>query len=273
MSTKNQTPASRALWRKAWLWHLLFSITWTLRKWTHFHTFQPLPRKTRYDFTTHVTSYSEASANGYHTREVWRASIHFNKNLQAVKFRNILKSLLWSLAIVDAVTPVCSSSKYFLGVTHVRTVGRSPARLICAAPVFASMTHFTFLINKMEKQWACLNNGRKRYAALHHVAENVMIKCTTWDVEHTSIDAHACELRKGEEETNNLLSYLLAPTGCTYLLSLCVRSEYTCTGVSRSFQKAHTIHIQFIYLQGKPWMDTEKSEIVIYLSKQKRTAA
>lgn len=44
----------------------------------------------------------------------------------------ILKSLLWSLAIfAHAVTPLCSTSKYFLGVTHVRAVGLSPARLIC----------------------------------------------------------------------------------------------------------------------------------------------
>ncbi len=67
---------------------------------------------------------------------------------------------------VAAVTPVCSSGKYpFLGVTHVRSVAVSPARLICpllcAAPVFASMTHFTFLIKKMEKPGTCLNNGRK----------------------------------------------------------------------------------------------------------------
>lgn len=121
-----------ALWKKAWLWYLLFSFTWTLRKWTRFHTFQSLLRTTQNDFTTHVTSCSEAGANGYHTREVWRASIHSHKNPQAVIFRNILKSLLWSLAIfVDAVTPVCSSSKYFLGVTRVRTVTVSPARLIC----------------------------------------------------------------------------------------------------------------------------------------------
>lgn len=132
MSTKKQAPSLPALWKKAWLWHLLFSFTWTLRKWTHFHTFQPLLRTARHNFTTHVTSSSVAGANGYHTREGWRASIPSHKNLQAVKFGSTRKSLSWSPAIsVDAVTPVCSSGKYFLGVTHVRTVAASPARLIC----------------------------------------------------------------------------------------------------------------------------------------------
>lgn len=88
MSTKNQTPSSPALWRKAWLWHLLFSFTWTLHKWTRFHTFQPPLRTTQYDFTTHVTSSSEASANGYHTREVWRASIHSHKKKKPYKQSN-----------------------------------------------------------------------------------------------------------------------------------------------------------------------------------------
>lgn len=87
----------------------------------------------------------------------WRASIHLHKKQKQKKPMNsqILESLLWSLAIfVDAFTPVCFPSKYFLGVTRVRTVATSPARLICplscTAPVFASMTHFTFLIKKKD---------------------------------------------------------------------------------------------------------------------------
>lgn len=90
------------------------------------------------------------------------------KKLQAVKFWKLLKPVLWSLAIfVEAVTPVCSSSKYFLGVTHVRTVGMSPGRLICPPLLRCSSVclHDTFLIKKIEKQLACLNNSRKRYAS------------------------------------------------------------------------------------------------------------
>lgn len=175
----NQTLSLPALWRKAWLWHLLFSFTWTLRKWTHFHTFQTLCAA-QYAFTTHVTSSSKASANGYHTREFWRASIHSEKKKkkntpQTVKFRNILKSLLWSPAI-SAITPVCSCSKYFLRVTHVRTVAVSPARLIyppllhCSGVCLHDTFHTSNKKKKMEKRRACLNNGRRRYAALLDVA-------------------------------------------------------------------------------------------------------
>lgn len=114
--------------------------------------------------------------------KVWRASIHSDK--AAVGFRDILKSLLWSLVIfVDAVTPcvcVCSSAKYFLGVTHVPTVRRESLQgLICPLLLMRCSgvcLHDTLHISnkkrkkKMEKRRACLNNGRKRYAALHRVA-------------------------------------------------------------------------------------------------------
>lgn len=56
-----------------------FAFAWTLHKWTDFHTFQPLVGSAQYDFTTCVTSSSEAGANGYHTREVWRALIHSHR--------------------------------------------------------------------------------------------------------------------------------------------------------------------------------------------------
>lgn len=70
---KNQTLIPGLRW-KMWLLHLLFSFTWTLCKWTHSSHISVTT--TQQDFTTHVTSATEASANGYHTREIWRASIH-----------------------------------------------------------------------------------------------------------------------------------------------------------------------------------------------------
>lgn len=83
---------------------------------------------------------SEANANGYLTREVWRASIHSlslsHTHTKPYKQSNSgsywSKSLSWSLVIiVDAVSPACPSCKYFLGVTHVPTAALSPAWLIC----------------------------------------------------------------------------------------------------------------------------------------------
>ena len=74
------------------------------------------------------------------------------KALQAVKFSNILKSLLWSL-VLSAATPVCFCSKYFLRVTHVRTVTVSPARLICPPLLCCSgvCLHDTFHISNEKK--------------------------------------------------------------------------------------------------------------------------
>ena len=76
----------------------------------------PLLRTAQYDFTTRVTSPGEASANGYHTREVWRASIPSHspkyekkkKRLtQAVKFKSTPKSLLWSLDVSEMLSQAC----------------------------------------------------------------------------------------------------------------------------------------------------------------------
>lgn len=125
---------------------------------------------------------SEASANGYLTREVWRASIHSlslsHTHTKPYKQSNSgsywSKSLSWSLVIiVDAVSPACPSCKYFLGVntcsnSRLESCMAYLSSSTLAARLFASVTHFTFLI-KTEKQWVCLNSGRQRYAALHHV--------------------------------------------------------------------------------------------------------
>lgn len=54
-----------------------FPFAWTLRKWSHFHTFLPFSTHCRVWFHNHPRS--EAGANGYHTREVWRTLIHSQK--------------------------------------------------------------------------------------------------------------------------------------------------------------------------------------------------
>lgn len=78
--------------RKTWLWHLLFFVTWTLRKWTHLlHTSQP-------PLLPHYT----------------------------VRF---------------PLGNTCSNS-------HRESCKGLSVLLSWAAPVFASMTHFTFLIKK-----------------------------------------------------------------------------------------------------------------------------
>lgn len=165
ISTKNQTPFTCSL-KKAWLWHQLFFFTLALRKWTNFHTFQTL--YAMHSMISQLMSHPPArlllmviTPGGF---DVHRFIL--TKNLKAVKFKNILKSLLWSLVIfAEAVTPVCSSGKYFHRVTHVPTVAGSPAKLICplscAASVFASMTHFTFLIKKDGKAGSVFKQQEK----------------------------------------------------------------------------------------------------------------
>lgn len=161
------------LWRKGWLWHLLFSFTLTLRKWTHFHTFHLL-RSAQYDFTTPVTSPTEASANGYHTREVWRASIHSHKSLRAVKFRNTLESLLWSLVIfADAVMPACFLRLLLLprGNTCSNSRRESCKAYLSSSAVAAARVclHDTFQVSndkkkrkkKMEKRRAVFKQWQK----------------------------------------------------------------------------------------------------------------
>lgn len=146
-----------------------------------------------------------------------RLDVHrffLTKTYRSSQFRNILNSLLWSLAMfVDAVRPVCSYQyccKYFLGVTHVRTVSVSPVGLICplscAALVFASMTYFNISNKRKDgkaasvfKQWekeVCRTSPCRWEWGDEECLTNVRIKCSTWESRaKTSTDAHACELR------------------------------------------------------------------------------
>lgn len=152
---------------------------------------------THRDFTTRLTSSGEAGANGYRTGEVRRASIHHGKPTHGP----ILERSEVALMVADAVTPSRSAGNYFLGGgTHVSSGRR------CVPPwglsVLLSLrcsrvcSHDTFHISNKKKTKEkggeklverCLNNGRKRRAALRRVAErgrdeeretNVMIKCT-----------------------------------------------------------------------------------------------
>ena len=220
VSTKKQTTYLPGIWRKPWLWHLLFSSAWTLC--VNGHIFAHFSQQCAVKI--HISS--EAGANGYHTREVCLASIHSQ-----------IQEHLWSLAIsADGVTPVCSSSKYFLGVTHVP---RSRCEL---SRPYLSCTHCSgvclhvilrILNNNHKKGWkssdVCLNNGRKRYAAPSWVAEEV--GCGMLDNCHDQVhylraggDAWTGE-RRDEETMTRFIS----------MFSTCVKFGNKCAGVGKSF--------------------------------------
>lgn len=191
---------------------LVFLFTWTFCKWTHFHTFQPTP----YSKISQLMSHPPARPTLTVITPVWRASIQTPRNNQK-----------WNSATITVTGPI---SRYFLGATRVRALAVSLARLICPAPttpVFASVSHFTFL---MEKSLKC---ARKQREAEVHSPFAELRREGGWGMFNTCHDqTHylMAEQRlpsslthmSGEERDGETITCLLAPNRLCNFQHVCM---------------------------------------------------
>lgn len=130
-----------------------------------------------------------------------------------------------------------------------------------AAPVFASMTHFTFLIKKKDGEAASVFKQREKEVCGTSPCrwERGMrnVKQMSWSsaLPEMAERRHPLMLvQKTGWRDNKLLRYLLAPTGCTTYLHTCpcVQCECTSTGLSCKIHiqiaRTHVIHVsQCVY--------------------------